>query len=262
MSDDPFDLGIDPEHTYDDEWWPPSADYPQLTSQLLRRTGATLEIRTTPPHGLGAPYVRRATIAGVWRHLGRAELVFEGAGAARELFDLRERRIATPDAGRHFVTPAPLGRDARDPSLWLELFAVLSEEVPRLDVTLAARAITRGELEAVPWKAATSGVRTARARWPAPAASWTPRSSWSGDSSLSSPPGYGLEHSVEPELERIDCFAEGAHGSLLAVAMWPVQRRPAAHAAQVQGVLGPELAALDAAVARLLGVLAGGGGTR
>lgn len=252
---DDLDLGIDPEHAYETEHWRPSADYPEITTHRLRRAGDELEVRQEPPYG--APSVRRAKIEKVWRHVLRAELRFQGEGRSVH-FDLVEKRVVElPDT---FRAPVPVLRDPLDVGLWLELFAVLGEEAPRLYPTIAPRVITRAELEALEWTE-RSGERTATARWAAPSDVPPKDTSWIAKHFGQSPPappppGYGLTRHSLPATERVELWLAEGSSPLFSLAMW-APRDGSAPTAMATGYFNPGLAALDAAIGRLGAVLAG-----
>jgi len=215
MTADPFDLGIDPEHTYDEEHWRPSADYPVVTTHRLRRTGDRLEVLTTPAYGYGAPYTRHARVAAVWRNVLRAEVVFDGAERAVH-FDLVSRKII--DLPDEFRVTVPVTRDPLDPALWCALLTALAEEGPRLYPTLSAQTFTRDEL-----------VGSTRLRWPS---------------------GYGFVREPLAETTRVECWL-ATSSPALTVALWrPRDPQHEAHA-MILGYFKPGLAALDAAVGRL-----------
>ncbi len=232
MTADPYDLGIDPAHTYDEEHWRPSADYPEVTAHRLRRVGDRLEVLTTPPGYVGSPYTRHARIVAVWRHVQRAELRFEDAEVAVH-FDLVSRRLV--ELPGEFRVTVPLARDPRDPRVWVSLLAALAAEGPLLYPALGPQEFSQAPLESAPWTARPDG-RSATLRWPA---------------------GYGFSRHESAAVERVDCWCAASVVPLLCVALLRPRdpERPAS--AVVMGYFNPGLAAVDAAVARLRAVLAG-----
>lgn len=220
MTLDPFDLGIDPEHTHDEERWLPSTDYPVVTTHRFRRTGDRLEALTTPAYGYGAPYTRTGRISAVWRHVQRAEVLFDGTDRAVH-FDLVNRKLI--ELPGEFRVAVPVTRDPLDPTLWCALLTELAEAGPRLYPELGPQVFTRGELEAVP-----------RLRWPT---------------------GYGFLRDVTAETTRVSCWLATSTLPLLDVSLARPRDPQQPASAVIIGYLTPGVAALDGAVGRLKALL-------
>lgn len=217
---DPFDLGIDPEHTYEEESWRPSTDYPVITTHRFRRAGDRLEVLTTPAYGYGAPHTRGGRIAAVWRNVLRAEVIFDGTDRPIH-FDLLGRKLI--DLPGEFRVPVPITHDPLDPALWVALLTTLAEEGPRLYPELGAQAFTRDELEGA-----------TRLRWPT---------------------GYGFQRDVTGEVTRVDCWMATSSPPLLDVALVRPRDPERPTIAVITGYFKPGLAAVDAAVGRLKALL-------
>jgi len=215
---DPFDLGIDPEHTYEEEDWRPSTDYPVVTRHRLRRTGDRLEKLTTPDYGYGDPYTRNARIVAVWRNVLRAEVIFDGADHPIH-FDLVSRKLI--ELPGEFRVTVPITRDPLDPALWVALLTALADEGPRLYPELGAQAFTREELEGA-----------TRLQWPT---------------------GYGFLRDAAAETPRVECWL--GSWPTLTVTLWRHRDPHQGASAMVLGYFKPGLAAVDAAVGRLKALL-------
>lgn len=232
MTADPFDLGIDPEHTYEEESWRQSADYPEVTTHRLRRVGDRLDVLTTPPHHGGQPYTRRASILAVWRNVLRAEVRFDGTDLVTH-FDLVTRRLI--ELPGEFRLEVPLTRDPLDPGLWVSLLTTLAAEGQRLYPALTSQSFTREAMESAPWSAQPWG-RSASVRWPG---------------------GYNFTREESEVTARVVCWCATSIVPHLCIVLMRPHDQGLPSSAMIQGYFNPGVAAVDAAVARLRAVLAG-----
>lgn len=247
-SDDAFDLGIDPEHRFETELWRPSQDYPEVTVHRLRRAGDVLEIESSPP--FATPYVRRARIVAVHRHLGLAELAFDGGMA--ELFDLGQRR---PTTERSFRVTVPVTRDVRSPELWLDVLEGLAREMPALRPIFSSRTFDRAELDSLTWTV-RGDERVAEQRFPAPSSVPPDDVSWMAKQFGLPPapppiPGYSIVRRIVPTGEAVSFHAMEA-SPLVTV---NVGLDADGSRASIVGYLTPDVARLDESVGRLRALL-------
>jgi hypothetical protein len=221
MTTDAFDLGIAPEHTYEEEHWRPSTDYPDVTTVRLRQDGRFLEETSTPAYSSSAR-TRRAEILGVWRNIGRAAIRFEGVGYDGH-FDLSTKRVV--DLPSDFRLPLPITRDPRSPALWAELLTALSEA--RLYAWALPETFSPEALTALPLRQRGED-RVASARWPS---------------------GYAFDWTVGTAHETIEC-ALVEKSSYLTITMW-IRIDGSAPSAQAFGYFMPGLEKLDGLLGRI-----------
>ncbi|MBK8696219.1 MAG: hypothetical protein IPN17_29135 [Deltaproteobacteria bacterium] len=232
MTADPFDLGIDPEHSYEEESWRPSADYPEVTRHRLRRVGDRLDVLTTPPHHGGQPCTRRARILAVWRNVLRAEVRFDGTDLVTH-FDLVTRRLIELPGEFRLEVPAH-ARPARPGALGVTPHDARSRgptALPRAHIAVVhARGDGVGAVERAPLGTLRVGAVARRLQFHARG---------------------------EEVTARVECWCATSIVPHLCVVLMRPHDHELPSSAMIQGYFNPGVAAVDAAVARLRAVLVG-----